>query len=86
MSTAIEQRLDRLVHELNEIKKEMILQKVPQAAVTVGKISAWHSLSGMVSAQWDHISAVDEIRQQRRLCHPIARRIEGKKYALRDPG
>ena len=25
MPTAIEQRLDRLVHELNEIKKEMIL-------------------------------------------------------------
>jgi len=27
MPTAMEQRLDKLVHELNEIKKEMILQK-----------------------------------------------------------
>ena len=65
MPTAIEQRLDKLVHELNEIKKEMILQKVQQTATTVGKISAWNSLSGRVSARWDHISAVDEIRQQR---------------------
>ena len=65
MPTAIEQRLDRLVHELNEIKKEMILQKVQQVAATVGKISVWKSLRGRVSARWDHISAVDEIRQQR---------------------
>jgi hypothetical protein len=26
MPTAMEQRLDRMVHELNEIKKEMILK------------------------------------------------------------
>ena len=65
MPTAIEQRLDRLVHELNEIKKEMILQKVQQAATTAGKINAWKSLSRKISARWDHVSAVDEIRQQR---------------------
>ena len=65
MPTAIEQRLDRLVHELNEIKKEMILQKVQQTVATVGRISVWKSLTGKISRQWDHISAVDEIRQQR---------------------
>ena len=65
MPTAIEQRLDNLVHELNEIKKEIILQKVQQAAATGGRISVWKSLSGRVSARWDHIAAVDEIRQQR---------------------
>jgi len=65
MPTAIEQRLDRLVHELNEIKKEMILQKVQQAATTAGQITAWKSLSGKISARWDHVSAVDEIKQQR---------------------
>ena len=65
MSTAIEQRLDRLVHELNEIKKEIILQKMQQAAATVGKIKSWKSLSGRISARWDHVSAVDEIKQQR---------------------
>ena len=65
MPTAIEHRLDKLVHELNEIKKEMILQKVQQTATTVGKISAWKSLSGRIAARWDHVSAIDEIRQQR---------------------
>ncbi|MDP2646219.1 MAG: hypothetical protein Q8P24_14860 [Desulfobacterales bacterium] len=65
MPTAIEQRLDSLLHELNGIKKEMILQKVQQVKAKVGKISAWKSLSGRISARWDHISAVDEIRKQR---------------------
>jgi hypothetical protein len=65
MPTAMEQRLDRVVHELNEIKKEMILQKV-QPAVSAGrKISAWKSLGEKISVRWDHVSAVDEIRQQR---------------------
>jgi hypothetical protein len=65
MPTAIEQRLDRLIHELNEIKKEMILQKVQRAATTGEKINAWKSLSGKISARWDQVSAVDEIKQQR---------------------
>jgi hypothetical protein len=43
----------------------MILQKVQQAATTAGKINAWKSLSGKISARWDHVSAVDEIKQQR---------------------
>jgi len=65
MSTMMEQRLDRMFHELNEIKKEMILQKIQQAESTKGKIDVWKSLSAGISARWDHISAVDEIRQQR---------------------
>jgi hypothetical protein len=65
MPTAMEQRLDRLVHELNEIKKEIILQKVRPAVRTVRKINAWKSLGEKISVRWDHVSAVDEIRQQR---------------------
>ncbi|MDZ4165032.1 MAG: hypothetical protein U1C55_07880 [Smithellaceae bacterium] len=65
MPTAMEQRLDRLVHEINEIKKEMILQKVPYAVRAVRKINAWKSLGEKISVRWDHVSAVDEIRQQR---------------------
>ena len=65
MPTAMEQRLDRMVHELNEIKKEIILQKAQKAAVKLGKIDAWKSLGGRISARWDHISAVEEIHQQR---------------------
>ena len=65
MPTAMEQRLDRLVHELNEIKKEMILQKVQPPAGAVRKTNAWKSLGKKISVRWDHGPAVDEIRQQR---------------------
>jgi hypothetical protein len=65
MPTAMEQRLDRLVHELNEIKKEMILQKMQPAVRGVRKFDTWKSLGEKVSLRWDHVSAVDEIRQQR---------------------
>jgi len=61
----MEQRLDMLVHELNEIKKEVILQKMQPAVRAVGKINAWKSLGEKISIRWDHVSAVDEIRQQR---------------------
>lgn len=65
MPTATERRLDRLVHELSAIKKEMILQKIQQVAATAGKINTWESLSERISARWDHVPAVEEIRQQR---------------------
>jgi S-adenosylmethionine synthetase len=65
MPTAMEQRLDRVVHELNEIKKEMILQKLQPAVRAARKSSAWKSLGEKISVRWDHVSAVDEIRQQR---------------------
>lgn len=65
MPTAMEQRLDSLVHELNEIKKEVILQKVRSSVSAAGKIDAWKSLSKKISVRWDHVSAVDEMRQQR---------------------
>jgi len=65
MSSTIEQRLDKLVHELIEIKKEMIMQKMQPAVGTFNKISVWKSLGKKISVSWDHVSAVDEIRQQR---------------------
>jgi S-adenosylmethionine synthetase len=65
MSSAIEQRLDRLVHELIEIKKEMIMQKMQPAVEALNKMSVWKSLGKKISVRWDHVSAVDEIRQQR---------------------
>lgn len=65
MPTAMEQRLDKMVQDLNEIKKEMILKKIQQVSVKAGKIDAWKSLGGRISARWDHVSAVEEIKQQR---------------------
>ena len=65
MSTAIEQRLDRMVQDLNEIRKEMILMKTRRSSVKAGKVDSWKSLGGMISARWDHVSAVDKINEQR---------------------
>jgi len=65
MPTAMEQRLDRVVRELNEIKKEMILLKMQPTVRADRKINAWKSLGEKISVKWDHVSAVDEIRQQR---------------------
>ena len=65
MPTAMEQRLDMLIHELNEIKKEMILLRAQPAIRADRKINAWKSLGEKISVKWDHVSAVDEIRQQR---------------------
>ena len=65
MPTAMEQQLDRVVHELNEIRKEMILLKMQPAAGATRKSSARKSLGEKISVKWDHVSAVDEIRQQR---------------------
>ncbi|MDO9585676.1 MAG: hypothetical protein Q7I93_04225 [Syntrophales bacterium] len=65
MPTAIERRLDMLVHEINEIKKEVILQKIQNVATTAGKMNHWRSLGSKISEKWDQVSAVDEIRGQR---------------------
>jgi hypothetical protein len=65
MPTTMEHRLDKMVQELNEIKKEIILQKVQHVSSAAGKITSWKSLSEKVSARWDKVSAVDEIKQQR---------------------
>jgi len=65
MPTAIERRLDLLVHEINEIKKELIMQKVQTNMGKKGKLNHWRALGGKVSEKWDDVSAVDEIRGQR---------------------
>lgn len=65
MPTTIEQKLDMLVHEINEIKKELIMQKIQKTVAEAGKISHWHMLGGKISEKWDQVTAVDEIRQQR---------------------
>jgi hypothetical protein len=65
MPNAIEQRLDLLVHELSEIKKELIMQKTQQSGTTDGRLKNWKSLGSRISQRWDHVSAIDEIHDQR---------------------
>jgi uncharacterized protein with von Willebrand factor type A (vWA) domain len=65
MASTLEHKLDALVHEIRDIKKELILDKVTRFTVTRARMDAWKSLRKKVSAQWDHVSVLDEIRQQR---------------------
>ncbi len=65
MSTALENKLSNLIHEIKKIKEEMIFQKISKAHVTKNKISKWKTLGKKVSSSWNKVSAVEEISQQR---------------------
>lgn len=65
MSTKIEDKLSNLIHEIKEIKKELILQKIEKVDATQQRIRKWESLCKKISAKWDNVSGVEEIRQQR---------------------
>lgn len=65
MASTLEQRLDALMHEIWDMKKEVILDRVKRVTVTRARLRTWKALGKKVSAQWDHVSAVDEIIHQR---------------------
>jgi len=65
MANSLEDRLNSLMHEIKEIKKELILQKIRKSAINPKKVKAWRLLGKRIAARWDNISAVDEIIQQR---------------------
>ena len=67
MSTArtLDDRLDDLVHEIKEIKKELLREKIARAGMVKEKTATWTRLGKKVSARWDSVSAVDEITDQR---------------------
>lgn len=67
MNTAktLDDRLDGLVHEIKEIKKELIREKITHVGVVRERTATWTALGKKVSAQWDTVSAVDEISAQR---------------------
>ena len=65
MASTLERRLDALMHEIRDMKKEKILDRVKRPTVTKARLDSWKSLRKKVSAQWDQVSAVDEIIHQR---------------------
>jgi hypothetical protein len=67
MGTAktLDDRLDDLVHEIKEIKKELLREKITRAGMVKEETATWISLGKKVSARWDSVSAVDEIADQR---------------------
>ncbi|HSE83054.1 MAG TPA: hypothetical protein VLB01_00735 [Thermodesulfobacteriota bacterium] len=65
MSTKIEDKLANLIHEIKEIKKELILQRIEKVESAEQKIKKWETLGKKISDKWDNVSSVEEIRQQR---------------------
>jgi hypothetical protein len=65
MSKTLENRLNELIHEIKEIKKQIILDKIIQVDVAQNRINRWKTIGDKVSSKWSGPSSVEEIRQQR---------------------
>jgi hypothetical protein len=65
MSKTFEHKLSNLIHEIKEIKKQIILDKSVKVNAAQTKINKWKMLGNKISSNWDGLSAVDEIAQQR---------------------
>jgi len=68
MQTQLERKVDTLIHEMREIKKELIADKIEKATkgtLSQKKIAVWKSLGHKVTHLWDDTAAVDEIVFQR---------------------
>ena len=65
MSKTFEHRLSDLIHEIKEIKKEIILDKLVKVDEAKTIINKWKTLGDKISSTWSGLSAVDEIAQQR---------------------
>jgi len=65
MAKTFEHRLSDLIHEIKEIKKEIILDKLVKVNGAQTKISKWKMLGEKISTNWHGLSVADEIAQQR---------------------
>jgi len=65
MSKTFEDRLSNLIHEIKEIRKQIILDKFVKVNGAQAKINKWKMLGGKISSRWDGLSVADEIAQQR---------------------
>ncbi len=65
MSKTLENRLNDLIHEIKEIKKQIILDKIIQVGVAQKRVNRWKTIGDKVSSKWTGLSSVEEIRQQR---------------------
>ncbi|MGC8811805.1 MAG: hypothetical protein ACP5Q3_16315 [bacterium] len=65
MPAKIENRLNNIINEIKEIKKQIILEKIGKIKGTQAKINKWKTLGSAISSMWNDISAVEEISLQR---------------------
>ena len=65
MAKNLDQRLNRLVYEIKEIRKEFVFLKMEKTRAAPERIAAWRELGKKISHHWDGISALEEIIAQR---------------------
>jgi len=65
LARKLDQRLNKIVREINEIRKELIFLKVDGSSAATEKTAAWRNLGKKISSKWDNVSAVEEIISQR---------------------
>ena len=65
MANGLENRVGVIIREINELKKEIVLQKSKKANLIEERINSWKSLGKKISAKWDGISVSEELSQQR---------------------
>lgn len=56
MATTLENKLSNLIHEIKEIKKELILQEISKTKAAKSKMTSWKTLGKRISEKWDNIS------------------------------
>jgi len=62
----LDEKLKRIVREVNEIRKEVIVLRFTHRAPEPGnRIKTWRRLAEKVSSKWQGPSALEEIRSQR---------------------
>ena len=65
MSKTFEDRLSNLTHEIKEIRKQIILDKLVKVNAAQAKIDRWKKLGDKFLSKWDGLFVADEIAQQR---------------------
>jgi hypothetical protein len=65
MPKELEHRLDELIHEIKEIKKQILIEKLVEKQSARSRVNRWQKLGTQVSTKWRGPSAVEEIRLQR---------------------
>jgi hypothetical protein len=65
MSATLKNKLSNLIHEIKNIKKEIIFYQNTRTNVAKNKLRRWKALGKKVSSLWNEVSAVEEISRQR---------------------
>jgi hypothetical protein len=61
----LEHRFNGLIHEIKEIKKQVLWGKLVKTEKSKKKLNRWKTLGDDVSSKWHGPPAVEEIREQR---------------------